>query len=87
MYVSYTYLISSIQQLPSRQERMADGQESFEGHGHRAVDASHEARLSDVHYEGQGLDPDELVVASPKFGDAEEVNGAEDINLKNQKNN
>ena len=81
MYVSYTYLISSIQQLPSRQE------ESFEGHGHRAVDASHEARLSDGHDEGQGLDPDELVVASPKFGDAEEVNGAEDINLKNQKNN
>ena len=80
MYVSYTYLISSIQQLPSRQERMADGQESFEGHGHRAVDASHEARLSDGHDEGQ-------VVASPKFGDAEEVNGAEDINLKNQKNN
>jgi hypothetical protein len=33
--------------IPSRQERVADGEESLQGHGDGAVDAAHEARLSD----------------------------------------
>jgi len=46
--------------LPSWKKWVADSQEPFQGHCHRAVDAAHQAGLGNRNDHRKGPDPDEL---------------------------
>ncbi len=71
-----------VRYLPPVQERVADGEEPFQGERHGAVDGAHEPDLRHRDEHRQGGHPDGPVVGGAEQPHGEQVDGAGHVHLE-----